>query len=631
MAKVDETLARFDRRSPRESYKLVCSDAGVHMQRDIFNILPDAPMAWHRIQSLELDNCLLGTRGCMSLLPIVTVSTTLRKLSVRSCGVADDFVKELCAILVGHPSVRAVDIGMNPLVTVYSAQPIIAVMRNNANMVAFEVDGTHVGENVSHIIMQLGAKNCHNVMTYYDDNYFKMKNLFGYLDENGIGWVLLKSLMLNCPYPVLQEQFIERIAIKKPRKRSDGTISINTFLQLVYMNYKTESEIAKFAGTATGRSVSAAAANTTVVAPTVVAPSDSAFHSYSVPASPPLVDEPYVFIVANWKRVLSAVARYNERVSASSAARGNDNDDNDDEAAATGTDAVGVAEHPHHTIPIALPAEDFHRLRLREFLLLDEQADALVETAARYQEDEREHQEGQEGQPSVLVLSAANLLKASHTAFVPPPSTKPVYAFFKERDAAYIPDILRNGSRLFSMQDLSLLNASTSTQGTAASVVTETAVDPNDPPHTFSLPASVVRMVVDFFNETYNKQPRKKESAIPESPRTRKDKAMEKAAIPIATFLSAEFVTDLEKIRPRLLADYYARNALLIDDCTITLQEMVNVLDELYVQCRVDRLISTDTIEAMTDPIEVPEQAEFLVKHLMERDEEIDIIDPLAF
>lgn len=196
-------------------------------------------MAWHRIHSLELDNFLLGTKGCMTLLPIITVSTVLRKISVNGCGVADDFIKKLCETLQSHPSVRFVDASNNPLITVYSASPIISLMKNNTNMVNFDVDNTHIGTNVNNIIASLGEKNKFKVATYYEDKYFKMKDLFGYLDENGQGWVPLKSLLLNCPYPVLQEQFAERIALKRPKKRSDNSISINTFMQLVYMNYKT--------------------------------------------------------------------------------------------------------------------------------------------------------------------------------------------------------------------------------------------------------------------------------------------------------------------------------------------------------------------------------------------------------
>lgn len=569
MARVDEQLARFDRKSPQDAYKQICEELGVHMQRDIYNLLPETPMAYHRITSLELDQLLLGTKGCMALLPIILCSNTLRKISLRTCGISDEFVKELCEILQAHPSVRAVDISENELVTVYSAPFIISLMKHNSNMVSFDVEKTHVGTNVGNIIASLGQKNMMRVATYYQDNYFKMKDLFNYLDENGYGWVMLKSLVMNCPYPILQEQFVERIAMKKPRKRSDNTISLNTFLQLVYMNYKSESEIAQYAENE--------------------------------------IDEPYVFMCANWKQIISAVDRFNE---------------------ARTQQAEAPDQKP--TPEVKLPEKDFHRLRMREYLLTNDDADALVAGAVQLQLDEEGGESG-----DALEVSILNLIRASKCAFIPPPSTKPEYTFFKDRDAAFIPSIMRNGSRLFSVGKLDCLDSSSAAGRSNSSVGAGSSrasvvADPSDPPRTFSLPSSLVKMVIDFFNKEFSKLPKKKDSVIPDSPRTKKDKAMEKSSIPVETFLSAEFVTDFERVCPRLLADYFARYALPIVDCTITLQEMVNVLDELYVSIRVDNIVPFEVIaESIENPLKDPRYAEFLTKHLLERDEEVNIIEPL--
>ncbi|KAG5477812.1 hypothetical protein LSCM1_05113 [Leishmania martiniquensis] len=595
MARVDETLARFKGKSPRDSYKQICGELQVHMQRDIFTTLPGKPMAWHHIYTLDLERSLLGTKGCMAMLPIITVSTSMRKLSLRSCGLSDDFVLELCGILENHPSLRSVDISDNDLVTVYSAPHIISVMRNNSNMVFLDVYNTHVGSNVASIIADLGQRNLNNVLHYYEDRYFRMKNLFNYMDADGTGWVLLKSLVLNCPFPVLQEQFVERIAAKKPRKRSDNTIHINTFLQLVYMNYKTESEIGAHAEKT--------------------------------------IDEPYVFTVANWKQLLHAVERYNARAAAG---EGNEN--------------------PRSRV--RLP-DNLHRWRLRDYIITHDDADAVVEGAVQLVEHSELMAEG-EGEPmefdkagenaeqetrvgddacaatnmpeaAPLVIPVNVLIRAAKVALVPPPSAiKPSYHFYTDRDAAYVPEILRNGSRLLSVGRLpSLFSCGTSVAGDSAASA-DTLQDSTDPPHTFSLPASVVKMVVNFFNKEYAKLPVKKPSPIPDSPRTRRDKAMEKASIPVATFLSAEFVTDLERLCPRLLADYYCRHALLIEDSTITLQEMVNVLDEMYAQCRIDRIISLDEIDAMKNPMKDASLGSFLKAHFMERDELVSIVEPLS-
>ncbi|CAJ1989237.1 paraflagellar rod component 1 / PFC1 [Leishmania donovani] len=590
MARVDETLARFKGKSPRDSYKQVCGELDVHMQREIYAALPEKPMAWHHIYTLDLGKSLLGTKGCMAMLPLITVSTSMRKLSLRSCGLSDEFVIQLCAVLQSHPSLRSVDISDNELVTVYSAPHIISVMRNNSNMVLFDVYNTHVGSNVGDIIAKLGQRNLDNVLHYYEDRYFRMKNLFNYMDADGTGWVVLKSLVLNCPYPVLQEQFVERIATKQPRKRSDNTISINTFLQLVYMNYKTETEIGAY--------------------------------------SNKTIDEPYVFIVANWKQLLHAVERYNVRAA-----------------------AMGDGQGPHP--PVQLP-DNLHRWRLRDYIITPDDADAMVEGAVQLIEHSSAMAEGEPelngsgeraeldaevdsdkqtaenaAEVAPLVIPITILLRAAKSVLVFPPSVaKPSYSFYTDHDAAYVPEILRNGSRLFSVSRLScLFSGGASTPGDSASSA-DVVQDSTDQPHTFSLPASVVKMVVDFFNKEHKKLPTKKQSVIPDSPRTRRDKAMEKASIPVPTFLSAEFVSDLERVCPRFLADYYARHALLIEDGTITLQEMVNVLDEMYAQCRIDRLISLADIKAMPDPMKDKSLVSFVTAHFADRDEGISFLEP---
>eukprot|EP00796_Vickermania_ingenoplastis_P008045 gene8045-5598_t len=544
MAAVDATLARFNRKSPRDAYKQVCEELGIHYQRDIYNKLPEVPSAWHRIQTLELDGSLLGPKGCMSLLPIILVSTTLRKITLANCGLSDEFVIELCQILQGHQSVRSVDISNNELVSIFCASSIISLMKNNSNMIAFETAGTHLGDNVANIISQLGARNRKMVSSYYTDNYFKLKNLFGYLDENGEGWVLLKSLIMNCPYPILQEQFVERIAKVNPRKRSDNTISVNTFMSLVYMNYKTEGEILD--------------------------------HSNKT------IDEPYVFMVANWKQILSAVERYNE-------------------------DAAQQ---------VVLP-DDLHRIRLKDFLLTNEDADSIVKTAVKLQEDHDLDQNArQEG--SEIKIDSLILLQAAQTGFVYP-MTRPFYQFFQEHDASYVPEIMRNGSRLFDMNALASMNAAKASRSSNAGT---DPVCPDDPPHSWNLPSSVLKLVVEYFNQVYTKLPKKKESAgPPPSPNAQKDKAMEKSAIPIESLLSVTFETDFETLLPAKLANFYAYYSIPTADSTITLQEMVNVLDELYVQITVDKVLSNDVIEAIENPFAVAEYADFLAEHLLGRED----------
>lgn len=552
---LDATLARFNRKSPQDAYKQVCEELKIHYQREIFNKLPSVASAWHRVRVLELDNTLLGPKGAMALLPCILVSTTLRKITLQKTGITDDFVIDLCNLLQSHPSVRAVDISNNELVSVFSASSIISLMKSNSNMVGFEVKGTHMGDNVGNIIADLGKLNQKHVATYYTDDYFKLKNIFGYLDEDGQGWVPLKSLVMNCPYPILQEQFVERIAKKKPKKRSDNTISVNTFMSLVYMNYKTEGEIAQRAEQT--------------------------------------IEEPYVFMVANWKQVLSAAERYNE----------------------------------DNQIKVVLP-KDLHRLRIKDLLLTNDEADQLLQRAISIQQSgDREMPGSQEigkktdSGTECEVLSALSLLRAVRECVVYPESIRPVYQFYEERDIMQASEALMNGSRVMNMS--ALLGASTASNGGANSrtlSIAGSVTDVNGPKHTWHLAPCVVSMIASFFNKTVSKLPKRKESAVDLSPREKRDLAMQKSRIPLKQLFECSFETDFETIHPRLLANHYSRYSIPIDTTLITLQEIVIMMDELYAQIAVDKIVSLDEICAMENPFEVESYAAFLAEHLLERE-----------
>ncbi|CCW65996.1 unnamed protein product [Phytomonas sp. Hart1] len=590
MAKFDEVLTSFEGKSPRDAYKKTCEDLGVHSQNYVLDLFPEKVGAFHIINAIELENCLLGTKGCMALLPIIRVSSTLRKINVSGCGVSDEFVKGLCEILETHPALRYVNVSDNQLITVYSAPYIINVMKHNSNLISFDVSGTHVGRNVGNIISDLGNRNVERVTNYYQDRYFKMKDLFNYLDENGTGWVHLKSLVMNCPYPVLQEQFVERIALKKPKKRSDSSISVNTFLQLVYMNYKTDIDIAQFIG----ESKTKTDGETKRVSVFGQSGSD-------VSNTEPL-DEQYVLIVANWKQIIRSVEEYNRNVE-------NGPKENIPEKSEDSMDFLCGIGVPNRRLKLP---DDFHRLRLRDYLLTDNEATALISAAAseeamkEIQENPSSGNKSSDEENGEITLSILSLLLASKTSYEDPPITKPVYQFYKERDASYIPDCVRHGSRLMSLARLSMLDSCKSSRFSMVSTnYADTVEVLSDPPRTFSLPHSVVKAVVNFFNAEVlkNTQKSKRKISTSDSPRSRRDKALERASISVSAFLSTEFSTEFEIIRSSLLGDSYARYALPIEDTTITLQEMVNVLDEMYVVLRVDRVISLEKIMQMEDPM----------------------------
>ncbi|ORC88788.1 uncharacterized protein TM35_000152190 [Trypanosoma theileri] len=634
MQKVDATLERFDRKSPRAAYAQVCEEMGVHRQKSIAALLSDAPRDWDKHRVFDCRSCVLGPKGAMAIVPLLLCSRSLRRVCMRGCGVTDEFVAQLAETLQDHQCIRSVDVGDNPLVTIYSADPVIKLLRANKNIVRFALDGTHIGTNVANLISDLCDANHDEVANYYADDFFRMKNIFNYLDGDGSGWVLLRSLVLNAPYPVLQEQLIERIALRRPRKRSDGTISVNTFLELVYFNYKTEVEVAKRAKE---------------------------------------VDTEYNNIVINWKRLLEVMdsTKEEEQKKLAEAQKNaeinkkdhDDDDDDDDEFGSSDDDlsSVGATLPPNIEI---LPPTNLHRLRIRTHELhpseareiiaaalkfqLDADARSLAEestspsnnnntnnnnnnnnddendneiekenendeldpkemdatTAPHAQEQQAQEEKQEQGGFRKVRLSIPCLRRAYRSVTQPQPLPNR-YRFLREHEEDYIPPIMRAGSRLISISKLSFLDSFRSSGGMSATSVTSEGVD-YDGDETrvrwWALPPAMVRLVTKFFNKQAAKLPKKRQSTLAISPRTQRDNAMQKSAIPVTAFLAAEFVTDLETLRPRLLADKFLQYSIPIDVSTITLQEIVNCLNEFYTEISVEKVFTVSQIRKMPTP-----------------------------
>ncbi|RNF26120.1 calpain-like cysteine peptidase [Trypanosoma conorhini] len=576
MQKVDATLARFDRKSPRAAYVQVCEEMGIRPQKSLGALLSDAPRDWDKHRVFDCDKFILGPKGCMALIPLLVCSRSLRRVSLRGCQVTDEFVAELTETLQDHQCIRSVDVGENPLVTVYSADPIIKLLRVNKNVVRFDLDGTHIGTNVSNLISDLCDRNHEEVANYYADDYFRMKNIFNYLDGDGSGWVSLRSLVLNAPFPVLQEQLIERISLRRPRKRSDGTISVNTFLELVYHNYKTEVEIARRAKEE---------------------------------------DTDYQCIVANWKRLLDAME--GDGMEALMETRERQKGEDADEESMTEVPAPGK-------LPV-LPPEDLHRLRIRGRVLGPAEAREIVEVAMKLQADadaQRLHGAAEEAaaaaagdddnsdgaaaaQGERVVQLTVPCLRRAYRGVSQPEQRPNRFRFLQEHEEDYIPPMMRAGSRLISISKLSFLNSIDSSPG-GGSVTSRDDDFGMDADETrtrwWDLPPAMVRLVTKFFNKQVAKLPKKRQSSLAVSPRTQRDNAMQRSSIPVTAFLAAKLVTDLESIRPRMLADKFMQYGIPIDVSTITLQEIVNCLNEYYVELSVEKPITLQEIRHMSTP-----------------------------
>ncbi|KAG8346034.1 hypothetical protein TRVL_03135 [Trypanosoma vivax] len=580
MQKVDATLARFDRKSPRAAYAQICEEMGIRKQRAVTSLLSDAPRDWEKHRVFDCSKCVLGSKGCMAVIPLMLCSRSLRRVVFRGCQVTDEFVEQLAETLQDHQSIRSIDVSCNPLITVYSADPIIRMLRVNKNVVRFCVEDTHIGTNVMNIIDDICDRNQNEVANYYADDYFRMKNLFNYLDGDGSGWVSLRGLVLNAPFPVLQEQLIERIASRRIKKRSDGTISVNTFLEIVYFNYKTDVEIARRMRE---------------------------------------VDTDYRNIILNWKHLLDVMDASGRRakIAATKGAK------NNEEAAELETESEPESETEDGAplpgkLPV-LPPADLFRLRIRAHELTPAEARDIVAAAVKLQIDadarQSEMKTGEDGQESKSPTTATAprsevqltyqcLRRAYRTVSQPQPLPKR-FRFLQEHEDDYIPPMMRAGSRLISISKLSFLdtNSSNASFHSASSQGDVGFVDDEENrTRWWALPPAIVRLISQFFNEEASKLPKKRQSTLAVSPRTQRDLAMEKSHIPITTFLSSEFKTDLETLKPRLLTDKFIQHGIPIEVSSITLQEMVNCLNEYYLEVSVDKPITVEQIREMRVP-----------------------------
>lgn len=554
-------LLSFQGRSPQQIYIDACTENGVRVQKSLLDLLSNVPDDFSKLQQLLCPEILFGTRGCMALVPIIQCSRSLRRLNLRGCGITDAFVAQLVEAIQEHPNVRNVDLSYNPNITVNSAKAVVKLCELNTNLMSFHLEETHIGRNVAKAVTTRCEANRHRLVSYFADDYFRMKDLFAMVDADASGWVHIKTIIGSVGAPILQERLVERIAMKRPKKRQDNCIHINTFLELVYLNYKTLSEIAERAANASGEDD----------------------------------DQPAETIKSNWALLLASFRKHNVTCSA------------------------------------------LTKCRFRKFLMSPSEADELVAAAVDLQ-NESDKKQGvnddvavespppsadQQQHPSSAPpgtappardLDARHLLNAAKVLFPTLPQPAKSYGFLVERAEDYIsPILLRigNGSRAMSITDL---NGSNAPSVYSPSICGDN--DDEDPPHTWTLPPAMARAIVQLFaqkkaaasgqashSSQFNVSPPAGASltttpmagsstAIMGPSRGRED-------LLIDDFLDSAPETELEYLKINTLYSKYVEIGVPTDMSHITLQEAVNLLDELYDVVRVDKVFTVAQIAEM--------------------------------
>ena len=447
-------------------------------QRKFANTLSNIMGDFANMTKLICNNIVFGVRGCTALISVIQCSRGVRTLELRGIGAQDEFIGQLVEVLEDHSSIRQVDLRDNPLITVYSGSSIVKLVEMNANLVSFKLSGTHIGDNVAKVIQSRCDANKLKLMSYFQDDWFKMKDAFIAVDADGGGWVHIKQIVYSIPAPIVQERLVERIASKRPKKRSDNCIDINMFMQLVYINYKSLDEIVDYAKSSK--------------------------------------DELRDIIVENWKKLYkNLVARR----------------------------AV---------------CEDLHRIRIRDFYIADHEAAAIVESAIDFTRERGIAPSG--GPEGVLSIPVDALLGGRRKVFPARKVTAKTYGFLKER-----------GDEQYESQINLAANEVRSNISTPMMSNLDDGED-DDPPHTWKIPPHFVAKIIGYFAG--------------------------RMSCPVEEVLDQQFEGPIEWLRVSSLCDSFAKHSIPIEDSRLTLQEVVNLLDEQYDVVRVDKVIPLNELVA---------------------------------
>jgi hypothetical protein len=480
-------LQSFKGRSPRQIYVDACREHNVRPQNALCELLSNIPDDFGKSQAISCPHILFGVRGCLALIPVIQSAHALRRLDLRGCGLTDEFIHPMVEALQDHPNIRSIDLSDNLYITVYSGKFIVKMVEQNQNIIQCRLDNTHIGANVAKVIDSRCQSNKMTVKTYFADEYFRMKNTFTVVDADGSGWVHIKNIIGSVTTPMVQERLLERIAIKRPKKRADHCINVNTFMELVYINYKSVVEIY-----------------------------DRAQDQEDTAAET---------IKKNWAKVLKALHEEN------------------------------------------LTCSNLSAWRIRNFSLSDDDAKELVQKASHNPAPE---------DPRGRDVSAGALLRVARERFPNPPPEPKGYYFLKERADDYVSPVLRSGSRIVSVNDLASGTQTPSASQYGADDRGEHALEDDDPPHTWKLSGPMVKSIVELFGD--------------------------KMDVVADQLLEWKPQGELEYLRVVGACSDFARHSLPTDVTVLTLQEVVNMLDEYYDVLRVDKKFSLETVMRLASP-----------------------------
>jgi hypothetical protein len=566
-------MMSFQGRSPRQIYCDACEEHNVRVQKSLRDELSNTADDFGKLQHLVCSGIAFGVRGCLALVPVVQCSRNLRRVDLKGCGVTDEFVAHLVEALQEHPTIRTIDLSDNVFITVHSGKGLVKMAELNPNIVACDLSNTHVGTNIAKVVTSRCEANRFRLVSYFADDFFRMKDLFNGVDADGSGWVHIKNIVGSVNAPILQERLIERIALKRPKKRADNCIHVNTFMELVYLNYKTMQEIQERASDNADPVAMAIKTNWKLII--------NAMRSHAATCSGLTK-----FRVR--EMVLSRTEAEELVVMAMDLATAKSNATSPRAADSSRGAAVAAAPPSHEAAPVTATNFD-------EELDRDGTVDQSNNNAHRGDEKTTTpptvavaDQTTRGGAAAVLFdIHPKEFIAAFKQLFPPLPSAPKSYDFLKERADDYVSPLLRQGSRCVSITDMS---------SNATPALSQLGEEDDDPIHSWKLPPPMVREIIKIFHPHH--------FAADGAESTSGSSSSKVAAIPqrdlvIDQILDTMPSTELEFIRVAGLCSKFAQYSIPTDVSTVSLQEVVNMLDENFDVVRVDKSFTYGQIEQM--------------------------------
>eukprot|EP00906_Rhabdomonas_costata_P006735 RCo009774 len=126
----------------REIYTESCKKFGCKRNSAVYQLLSDVPDDFDGIEELDLSNNLIGSKGTLALLGVLSACRRLARLSLRGNSLDYKAVTELAQVLKLHPSLTKLDLSNNRVGT--AGKALLDMLRQNSRVLELVLENTYI-------------------------------------------------------------------------------------------------------------------------------------------------------------------------------------------------------------------------------------------------------------------------------------------------------------------------------------------------------------------------------------------------------------------------------------------------------------------------------------------------------